>query len=294
MKTVSTELKNHLANNDTFTIADLYTITLVSGTILRYTSCDVSLSINGNTHKPINIVRGNLKQQTGLSVDDLSLSVFADTNDVISINNTSQQLMQLLVTGTFDGATLLLERAFYTSLPSNFIDKVILFKGYVDINKIGRLEAQLNIHAETIKFNLNVPKNLYQTECNHTIFDSGCKLVKANFAVTSSIIASTSTSVFTTGVSQATGYFDQGTIIFTSGNNSAVTRTIKSQVNGIITLNYPLTNMPVIGNTLTLYPGCNKSRTTCKNKYANMSLADGIESDNNGGFPFIPVPVSLL
>ena len=57
---------------------------------------------------------------------------------------------------------------------------------------------------------------------------------------------------------------------------------IKSQGGGTFALLVPLPALPAIGDTLTVYPGCDKTKTTCAGKFGNLVHFQGQ--------PYIPVP----
>jgi hypothetical protein len=79
-------------------------------------------------------------------------------------------------------------------------------------------------------------------------------------------------------------YFNQGVIVFTSGLNTGVMRTVKSYLNafGTISLTIPLPHIPAAGDTFDIYPGCDKLMSTCNTKFNNIS--------NYRGMQFTPAP----
>ena len=81
------------------------------------------------------------------------------------------------------------------------------------------------------------------------------------------------------------GYFNLGTITFTSGPNNGVTRTIKNftSLDGVETV-VPFEFTPQSGDTFIIYPGCDKQLATCGGVFGNMA--------NFRGCPFIPSPES--
>jgi len=83
MKTHTPELIALLGSSTQFIMADLYTITLASGTVLRYTSADVDTSHAGQTFSargPL-IRRGQVRTVLGLEVDTLDITINASTTD---------------------------------------------------------------------------------------------------------------------------------------------------------------------------------------------------------------------
>ena len=132
-----------------------------------------------------------------------------------------------------------------------------------------------------------MPRNVYTAGCIHTVFDGGCGLIKASFANPSAALSGSTNRVLLCELAQAPGYFDLGTVTFTSGANAGVTRTIKAYAVGAISLSYPLKTAPAVGDSFIAYPGCDKRMAeTCSAKFGNLP--------NYRGFPFIPVPEATI
>jgi uncharacterized phage protein (TIGR02218 family) len=141
---------------------------------------------------------------------------------------------------------------------------------------------------------MQMPRNTLQPNCIHTLFDSGCTLLKAAFQVAGVVTAgSGSSSILASALSQATGYFDLGTIAFTSGVLNGVVRSVKTYTNvaGVKTIVPAIALSPVgsstptapaNGDTFSIVPGCDKTQSTCTSKFANLA--------HFRGFPYIPVP----
>jgi hypothetical protein len=109
MKTASPALQGLLAGNQ-FAIADLYTLTLRDGTILRYTSCDIDLVYSGNTYlaNGLKIRRGPITTSVGVEVDAVELTIECDGTDTLL----GQPIPAFVRNGGLDGARVLIQRAF--------------------------------------------------------------------------------------------------------------------------------------------------------------------------------------
>jgi hypothetical protein len=66
-------------NNTEFKKAELYTITLKNGTVLRYTDWQTALTVLGVTFNagPPNIKRGSIEETIGMSIATLDLQISA-------------------------------------------------------------------------------------------------------------------------------------------------------------------------------------------------------------------------
>jgi hypothetical protein len=93
-----------------FAIADLYTITLRDGTILRYTSCDIDLVYSGQTYlaNALKIRRGPITTSVGVEVDAVELTIECDGADSLF----GQPIPAFVRNGGLDGARVLIQRAF--------------------------------------------------------------------------------------------------------------------------------------------------------------------------------------
>ena len=82
------------------------------------------------------------------------------------------------------------------------------------------------------------------------------------------------------------GYYGNGILTFTSGNNSGLSFQIKSWDGITLTLDMPLFAPPADGDTFLISPGCGHNVFDCLNKFNNL--------DNHRGFPTIPGQDSIL
>lgn len=275
---------NALLNSDRqLFMADLYTITTVAGVIYRYTGADTNLTVGGNLFlSSLKLKRGRLRTSVGLEVDTLDLTVYPALSDLIG----GTPFLTALRTGALDGATLLLERAYMSVWGDTTPGTFIKFIGRISESQFGRTEAKIKIKSDLELLNIQMPHNLYQTGCIHTLYDSGCGLLKSSYAAASTVLTGSTASMLLCGLTQALAYFDQGTITGTGGANSGVTRTVKSYTPGVLNLSYPLPVAPGVGDAFTAYPGCDKTQATCTSKFNNIV--------NFRGFPYVPIPETAL
>jgi len=79
------------------------------------------------------------------------------------------------------------------------------------------------------------------------------------------------------------GYFNLGTIAFTTGANAGISRTVKTYLqgaSGTVSLIAPFPLQAQAGDAFTLTPGRDKQQTTCQSKFNNLV--------NFRGFPTCP------
>jgi uncharacterized phage protein (TIGR02218 family) len=187
-----------------------------------------------------------------------------------------------------DGAAIKLERVFYPSWGQTATGGYTLFTGVVSNIELGRTHAKLTVLSYLEYLQVQWPAMLYMPQCVWQLFNPGCGLSRGIWAVSGAVVAGTlGINSFSTNLTNVDDYFDLGVIIFTSGNNSGVSRTIKSfqHTNGIVNTILPLPNLPVATDAFQIYPGCDHQLTTCTNKFNNAA--------KYRGFQYIPSPETM-
>lgn len=285
MKAASAALIN-LLNTNSFVMADLFTITPKnSSSVLRYTDADIDLSYIGNTFSskgPL-ISRTGTKLSKGVEVDTLTLTISADATHLIN----GVPFMAAALRGALDGAEVRLERAFMANWGAPIDGALIIFTGNVSDISGTRSELSIEIKSDLELLNIKMPRNITQPGCLNAVYDTNCAANKAALTVSGTVTAIGATSNWIgTGNAQASGWFDQGVIKFNTGPNAGVQRTVKAYSPGNFWFALPLPNMPQVGDTYSVYPGCDKTMATCSSKFANLPRFRG--------FPFIPAPETAL
>lgn len=130
-----------------------------------------------------------------------------------------------------------------------------------------------------------VPRFFYERLCNHALYGPGCNLNKTAFDFASEILAINPAQrelvIQGRPLGAAAGHFTAGYFFHDeSGNNFSVAG---STFDGVADMKLKLhTWNPefVVGQTLTLYAGCDHTTNTCLTKFGNQA--------NFGGFAFVP------
>lgn len=274
-----------LLNSGDFVKADLWTFTLSGGTVLRWTDADIPLDYSGNTFNrgPV-FEREGIEDKMGLEVSTLEFTVSADDDDLVS----STPFIQLISSRGLDGANIKLERAFLPDWGQPVTGAVTRFSGKItSIGETGGNSASITASSWAILLNVSVPPNLYQAPCMHIVYDGGCGLNENSFSSTGAVASTvTNAYLFNTNLSLTTGDFDQGKILFLSGTNAGITRSIKKNTSGLIELNTPLPNTPAIGDSIKVFKGCDLSMATCSTRFNNLLRFKGT--------PFVPVAETAI
>lgn len=264
---------------------DLYTITLQSGTVLRWTDADIDITDSGNT-----FVRGPALKRTrckwarGIQVDTVTVDA---ENPNLMIGSLS--LPMFAAAGGFEGATVQIDLAYFDlnatyigALPKHFLGTV------ADVSP-SRMGAKLVVKSGLGKLSQQMPTDTYQAACANNLYDSNCGANRASFTVAgtvSAVSAGSNPSITVTFASSvAASYFDLGSLAFTSGANSGVGRTVQTQTGSGTSVSIqfarPFPFAISVGDTLSASAGCDKTMTTCSDKFSRITFYRGT--------PFIPV-----
>ena len=129
-----------------------------------------------------------------------------------------------------------------------------------------------------------MPTNLIASSCINTLYGPACTLSKATYTSAGAVSTGTNgATTFSSNLAQATGYFDLGYILFTSGANNGLQRTVKTFVSGgNVTVVSPFPSAPANGDTFTITAGCTHTQAICQSKFNNLA--------NFRGFPYVPPP----
>lgn len=267
-----------------FRMADLYTITLTGGTVLRYTTWDTTLTVSGHTFLtgPPNIERTAIEEQIGMDVSTIEITISASLADLLS----GIPILQSIGLGLFDGSAFKIERLFMDSTGVQ-IGTVIRFAGFIGpVDELSRSYAKITVNSGTELLSTQLPQIILQPGCTNTLFDARCGLIKASFAEANTVQSGSTVNKLISLSAKADDYYDNGQIAFTSGPNAGLVKAVKQYLGQQFTFNSPLPFAPSAGDLFTAYPGCDKTQATCAAKFSNLV--------NFEGFPFVPVPETAI
>ena len=241
---------------------ELYTFTSPT-TTYRYTSNPVDIEVAGNTFVAIPMERSSLE---GTSQDD---------SPVLQI--TMPVTIQLIQDYAFDIAPrtldLLLERI---QTPTGIA--ATAWQGQVTAIAIRQRVATIRVPSRFgVGLNQPVPDVFYQSQCNHSLYDSRCQVVRNSFRVQTTVSSVSGTSVTVGSVgANPNDYFKAGEIVRTTDGER---RLITAQTGTVLTLNFPFRALNAT-DAVEIFAGCDRLITTCRDKFSNVV--------NFGGHPLIP------
>jgi hypothetical protein len=300
MKTITGTLQTFLNTTTEAHVCDLMTITLIDGTIAYYTNADIDIAwfkpppngtvpqIYSSGSGSMTFSRSKTSTKIGTVVAEMDMMITANGSALVN----GVPFLQFFRNGGLDGAVVRLDRLFSQFVSGVFTPVGICnnFLGRVSSVSVTRLKADIKIKSLMALLDVKLPKNEWQPNCLHTLYDSGCGLNRESFFNTGSITGSPSTQIFlnTTLSGQPAGRFTQGYILFTSGKNNGIKRTITGydSATGNMALSLQLPFVPTNGDTFKAYAGCDHTSATCTSKFNNLQ--------NFRGYEFVPVPQTAL
>ena len=285
MKATSTAVVNLInaaraAPDTPIAFAECFAFTTTTGAVYAWTNVDYPVVYNGFIFLATGpLVTGlKYKASVGLEVDKQQLTIAARPTDLIN----GAPFLIALRDGAFDGAAIIRYRVFLTAPGGTVVGGVIMFQGRIStVDNVGRTQATVTVASDLVILDYDMPRNLYSPTCVHTLYDSGCGVVRGTFAASGTAGAgSTSNAINFSG---ALAQHAQGSLVWSSGANANVRATVRSvAVGSALNLMYPLPFAPATGDAFTVYAGCDHTQGTCQGRFNNLA--------NFRGFPYVPPP----
>lgn len=291
MKPLSPAMAALLTSRQFFAV-DCYTLTLVGGTISRYCAGDADIVVSGNTFSAGGQT-GALWKISG-DTSDATWSVGSAANS-LTVNVAPRQatLFGLPFTtacryGVLDGSQLRWDLAIMPTYGDVSAGLMPMFAGRIVEVDVQDQVVTINVNSPLELLDQQIPRNLFQPGCVNTLYDSACTANPASFSNAVTVVSGSTTTVLVSGAAaRATGYFDLGKIVFLTGVNAGIARSVRTWTNpGTAVVTPPLPQAPGSGSSATLFAGCDKTSATCQAKFANQA--------NFRGFPVIPVPETAI
>lgn len=250
--------------------------TTADSLVWTLTSADTDETHNGETYISTAIGRNEVESKNELSRANLTVTVSLDNPMGRRwLRNTGDSVVTLNV------------------FVKNEFETIVAWKGRLASVKPN--EKSIELVFESIFTSLRRPglRQRYQRTCPHVLYGAGCTLDKEDFAVSGEVTNVAGTVVtMPIAATYPNGFFNAGMIEAPDGTLRFVT----SHVGQTLTLIRPLESLSEFfakngygegygygygGLVVRIFPGCDRIKETCKNKFNNLN--------NFGGFPFIPL-----
>ncbi len=300
MKPVSPELLTLFATRRYFQV-DLWKIDLANGGgRLLYTNGDVDVTGDGELYSAGGQTgpyfdrsgsKAKCSWRVGTEVDTLTFDVIPGAAMIGSL-----PFLQACYEGIFDGAKVQLLQA---NMPTYGDTRVGLIRKFIGLiaqpDPIGQSFVTFTVNSKKQLLNQQLPRNVYESGCLNNLGDTACGVninaFKENCAAAAGCTPNKIVAANVAGNAPA-GLYNLGMVLITSGalnGNKRTVRTCGAGANANITLLNPLPGALGVGDTFTLYQGCDKSLTGvngCPKFYNATNVALRYR-----GQPFIPQPV---
>ncbi|RCS59714.1 DUF2163 domain-containing protein [Parvibium lacunae] len=278
MKTASTQLRSLIESHSFVATANLYRITLASGTSYTLTDHAYDLFWSGSNYISTRIAREKVQLRVGIEVDSLQVTINTDATQAEPLAFTAGAQL-----GVLDGAAVSVERAYLSgAAPYQVAGTVYVFSGAVAEVECDSYKVRMTINSQLDLLNIEMPRNKFQAACGYSLYDQDCGVNRASYMFAATVQANSTRALIKTNVTQADGWFDGGSITFVTGNNAGSSVTILKQVGGDLTLARNVILLPQAGQVAQLYPGCNKTQAACAGKFNNLARFRGM--------PYLPQP----
>lgn len=309
---MSTTLINWLAANKNCLKADLFAVTLPTGTVFYATEGQWKVTVpsgtlgwSGSTATFESTKYGRWSR--GVITSEAGFDLKANSMDIICVPQptttypglTSTGLLAAAANGLFDAASLTVYTAYfaagqYGTIPAGGIETK--FQGTItSVKGISRVKVEFECGDPLYLANQKVPNRTFQPSCPWSFCDSNCTLSAANYTVAFTAASGSTQYVLipTSAFSQAAGYFTQGVVTCTAGNNAGLSQSVKLHASGALVLMNPWMLPVSVGDTFSVIAGCDKTMTACAGrKQANGTAVNNLL--NFGGTPFTPPATTSL
>jgi uncharacterized phage protein (TIGR02218 family) len=268
-----------------FQMVDLWAITLNGGAVVRWHSGPTSAPIAFNGHSyvagPV-IDRGKITTKLGLEVATLDVSIAATAAVLIN----GAPLVPFAQRRGFDGATVVLYRAFLSSWAAPVTGAVIAFSGRVtQLKDLSRARFTLTVSSWTVLLNVNMGPDVFQAGCLNTHYDADCGLTPVNVAGVVTSAGAATANGFTSSLTSPDHYFEKGALTFTSGANAGLSRAVQAyaSTNGALAFAFGFPEAPAVGDAFNAVRGCLLTMADCKAQSNLLRFR---------GQPFVPPAVT--
>lgn len=241
----------------------------VLGQYWRYTNAEVTVPHAGADYVPMpGIKRSGIRATQSVERNELTVRVRGDSDLALEYLQSppSEQVRIRIYQKHRDDAEF-----------------IVRYNGRVQNCSWSENGAVAEIQCAQVSWSLRQPglRRSFQYSCPYPVFENGCGLSRAAYEVATTVTAMSGTRVTLaySSVAYAANYFAGGYAQWVLPNGRRDRRMITGSAENRIVLHS--TNLGLsVGDSVSLYPGCDHQSSTCYTKFDNV--------ENFGGFPFIP------
>lgn len=272
MKPFLTSLLARFARSTT-RIATFYRVIRTDTQAFGWVQHTSALTIDGITYTPVGGLLFTAADMTDdFAVGSVDVSVFMDVSTEAEIR-----------AGIWDEAAVTIFEADWSSPPAVIDDTTVHVMQDGLLGKIERqnLTMKAEIRSKKARFETRIG-SVTSPSCRWIFGDAFCGFDTATVTVSgtvSSVGVQPRLTFSAAALTERNGYFNEGVITFTSGDNDGRGMDIRLWNNNTFTMHRPLPYAPQVGDTFEAIQGCDRTWATCK-RFANQ--------ERFGGEPLIP------
>lgn len=259
MKTISVNLKAEMTG-ELMHLATCMRLQRTDATVYGFTTHDKPLTIGGTVYEPAaSFNPTDIASANNMDTDNVSIDGLLDTDTI-----TEDELRA----GRWDYAAFRLFQVNWNDLTMGDKKDRAGHLGEVTVNRqtfVAELLGMMEAYATSI-VEITTPG------CRASLGDARCKVDMTGYTV-GGTIDSSGTDYFTlndAARAEADGYFDEGVITFTSGDNDGLSFEVKAYIVGTWITKTPFP-YDAAGATYTMTRGCNRHFGTCRDTFANAA-----------------------
>jgi uncharacterized phage protein (TIGR02218 family) len=301
-------LRTFLQNNPNCQKADLFVIVCKNGVTIYVTEGQWDIVVpsgtggwaGGTTTFSANLYgrwsRGQITSEATFSLQTGTMSLTCVPQQGTQFPGISVGILNAAWNGLFDAASVTVYTAYFAPGASNYgnVSNGLETKfGNATIMKatdINRVSVTFDVADANYLLNLRTPSRTFAANCPWSYGDGNCNPVGGiktqTFTAASGSTAYVIVPNSVTGNMATNGYYAQGVIKCTSGLNSGLSGTVKLHESGSLTMTLPWLVAPAVGDSFIVTAGCDKSVTTCDQKFGNKA--------HFGGETEVPVPAAAF
>lgn len=274
MKVIPIALASHMTGEVT-TLAQCWKITRRDGEVFGFTSHDANFEFDGVVYLSSSAMTPSQVEVNGsMAVDNLDVIALLDNDLIVEAD---------IFAGKWDYASVELFRVNWADL-SQGAERLIT--GRLGEVSFGGPQFVAELRSLTQSLQQTIGR-AYGPSCDVNLGDSICGINLASWTETGAVTTVTSQSAFSdSSRTEDANYFRYGKLLWLTGNNAGISIEVK-ETSGSPATDFELQDsMPYviqIGDTYSVYKGCNKVRTDTENGCASF---DNVE--NFQGFDMIP------
>lgn len=242
--------QNTLYSDSSTHLARLLDLVFPNGHAFHFTDCDIDLVVGATTYNSrVGLDLSSIETLLGTSPTSATVTLGIDGTTITR---------GMIEAGLMNNAAATMSVVDWSDLS---VDPVVIYKGVVQSVAYKLGVATIDVES-ILSFDYTISPDKFQMTCRVDFGSTECGFdinsTKQNFTVT----AITNAQVFTTDLTNADDFWNYGLAVFTDGNNNGIAVEVgTSLATGVITLRLLTPFALAIGDTGTMYQGCDKVLT---------------------------------